>query len=94
MKCTNCGNENPEDARFCQTCGTALRGGSGPILTKEGRAWWYPIGVWAVLSAFFLFVDAAFTGAVTWSIWPIGFLGIFMVGFTLLRYADERSRRK
>ena len=24
MKCTNCGNDNPQDARFCGLCGTTL----------------------------------------------------------------------
>ena len=57
------------------------------------RAWWYPIGVWVILSAFFLFLDLASTHAVTWSIWPIGILGIFMVGFPLLHVIEERSYR-
>ncbi len=31
MKCTNCGVENVEDARFCKSCGTSL----GPEPSKE-----------------------------------------------------------
>jgi hypothetical protein len=58
------------------------------------RAWWYPIGVWVILSAFFLFLDlAAPPHTVTWSIWPIGILGIFMVGFPLLHLIEARSFR-
>lgn len=49
------------------------------------RAWWYPIGVWAILSAFFLFSDLLANGRVIWAYWPIGILGIFMIGFPLLR---------
>jgi hypothetical protein len=57
------------------------------------RAWWYPIGVWVILSAFFAFIDLASTRAVSWSIWPIGILGIFMVGFPLLHLLEERMSR-
>jgi pSer/pThr/pTyr-binding forkhead associated (FHA) protein len=27
--CTQCGHQNPDDARFCSKCGAALRGGGG-----------------------------------------------------------------
>ena len=57
------------------------------------RAWWYPIGVWVIFSAFFLFIDLAATRTVTWSVWPIGILGIFMVGFPVLRLLEEWSAR-
>ncbi len=57
------------------------------------RAWWYPIGVWVILSAFFAFLDLAATRTISWSIWPIGILGVFMVGFPLLHLAEERSSR-
>jgi hypothetical protein len=26
IKCKNCGNENNKDAKFCQNCGTNLKG--------------------------------------------------------------------
>lgn len=60
------------------------------------RAWWYPIGVWFLLSLFFLFLDLMTTRAVTWSYWPIGILGIFMVGLPLLQRLEEwaSSRRR
>lgn len=57
------------------------------------RAWWYPIGVWVILSAFFAFIDLAGTRTISWSIWPIGILGVFMVGFPLLHLLEERSSR-
>ncbi len=59
----------------------------------RARAWWYPIGVWVILAAFFLFVDVSTTGTVTWSVWPIGILGIFMLGFPLLHRLEEWSVR-
>ena len=55
------------------------------------HAWWYPIGVWVVLSAFFAFMDLMTSHTLTWSVWPIGILGIFMVGFPLLNLVEERS---
>ncbi len=55
------------------------------------HARWYPIGVWVILSAFFAFMDLVTTHTITWSVWPIGILGIFMVGFPLLNLVEERS---
>lgn len=64
-----------------------------PVMYPPSRrhAWWYPIGVWVILSAFFAFLDLVTTHTITWSIWPIGILGIFMVGFPLLNLVEERS---
>lgn len=59
----------------------------------QQRAWWYPIGVWAILAAFFLFVDLSTTGRVSWSVWPIGILGIFMLGFPLLHRLEMWASR-
>lgn len=58
---------------------------------SQHHAWWYPIGVWVILAAFFVFLDASLTHAITWSVWPIGILGIFMVGIPLLNLLEERS---
>ena len=55
------------------------------------HAWWYPIGVWVILAAFFAFIDLATTHSITWSVWPIGILGIFMVGIPLLNLLEERT---
>jgi serine/threonine protein kinase len=38
MKCQKCGNENPEDARFCQSCGTSLAVAADGDLTQVGTA--------------------------------------------------------
>ena len=57
--------------------------------------WWYPIGVWVILSAIFVFMDLATNPAhtISWSIWPIGILGIFLVGFPLLHLVEESAGR-
>jgi len=57
------------------------------------RAWWYPIGVWVILSAFFLFIDLLSAG-VDFAYFVIGILGIFMVGFPLLRRLEEWSAQR
>lgn len=57
------------------------------------RAWWYPIGVWVILAAFSVLVDLATSGRITWSPWPVGILGIFLVGFTLLHRLEAWSLR-
>ncbi len=54
------------------------------------RAWWYPIGVWVILSAFFVFLDLMTSGGIEWAYWPIGIIGIFMVGFPLLHLLEAR----
>ncbi len=61
---------------------------------SQHHAWWYPIGVWVILSAFFAFLDASLTHTITWSVWPIGILGIFMVGIPLLNLFEERTTRR
>lgn len=58
------------------------------------HAWWYPIGVWVILSGFFAFLDVVGTGRLTWSVYPIGVLGIFMVGFPLLNLLEGRAATK
>ncbi len=55
--------------------------------------WWYPIGVWVIFAGFFAFIDLTLNHTITWSIWPIGILGIFMVGFPLLHLVEERAGR-
>jgi len=58
------------------------------------HTWWYPIGVWVILSGFFAFIDVTATRTITWSVWPIGILGIFMVGIPLLNLLEEKSTRR
>ncbi len=64
-----------------------------PVVYAPARrhAWWFPIGVWAILSAFFLFADLMVTHAISWSIWPVGVTGIFLVGFPLLGRLEQWS---
>ena len=62
--------------------------------TAHRHAWWYPIGVWVLLAGFFAFVDLTTTHTITWSIWPIGILGIFMVGIPLLNLIEENAVRR
>ena len=36
MKCSPCGNDNPEDAQFCGLCGTSLGGHIAAVSTPQG----------------------------------------------------------
>lgn len=60
----------------------------------QRHAWWYPIGVWVILSAFFAFIDVTTTHTITWSVWPIGIFGIFMVGLPLLNLFESRVTQR
>ncbi len=59
----------------------------------QHHVWWYPIGVWVILAGFFAFIDLVATGRLTWSVYPIGIFGIFMVGFPLLHLVEDRAAR-
>ncbi len=107
MFCSRCGSRNDDDAKYCEKCGADLStmprppapaaptAPTAPVPVMyppaHQHAWWYPIGVWVVLAAFFAFLDTMTTHAITWSVWPIGILGIFMVGIPLLNVVEERS---
>ncbi|OGS47935.1 MAG: hypothetical protein A3K68_07685 [Euryarchaeota archaeon RBG_16_68_13] len=60
----------------------------------QPRAWWYPIGVWTILSAFFLFIDLVPDLVVQWAYWPVGITGIFLVGFPVLNLLERRASRR
>ncbi len=108
MYCPNCAAENDDDAKYCEKCGAALPVSRPAVesvasptrwervyIRSPRSAWWYPLGAWAILSAFFLFLDlVGRDGTVDWAYWPIGILGIFMVGFPLLNMLDARARRR
>ncbi len=70
--------------------------GSAPLVYPPFRhhAWWYPIGVWVILAGFFAFLDLTTTHTITWSVWPIGILGIFMVGLPLLNLLEEKTQSR
>lgn len=72
---------------------TAVRSAPLVFAPLRPRAWWYPIGVWVILSAFFLFLDVATDRGIDWSYWPIGILAIFMVGFPLLNLLEAWTTR-
>ena len=38
MFCTHCGHQNPDTARFCSGCGTALPGGAEPAAQAENTS--------------------------------------------------------
>ena len=70
--------------------------GPSPVVFPpvQPRAWWYPIGVWTILSAFFLFIDLVPDLVVQWAYWPVGITGIFLVGFPVLNLLERRASRR
>ncbi len=74
---------------------SAVPPGPPPVVyaPDHRHAWWYPIGVWVILAGFFAFIDLSTTHTITWSVWPIGLLGIFMVGIPLLNLLEDRTMR-
>jgi hypothetical protein len=53
MNCLDCGTVNPDDARFCGSCGHPIEGAKGPARQEEAKkdtSWdsffkWIGIGV-------------------------------------------------
>jgi hypothetical protein len=57
---------------------------------KGKKKWWYGIGVMGILCIFFLGMDLVQNQRITWSIWPVGAILFFGVGFSLLdRFGRE-----
>jgi len=55
MFCTSCGQQNPDGARFCSTCGAGLEagaaGGSAPVRKTSGGG--FPVWIIVILVLFF-----------------------------------------
>ncbi|MGQ0796769.1 MAG: zinc-ribbon domain-containing protein [Methanobacteriota archaeon] len=96
--CERCGADLPATSRppASPTATAGPASPSAPVVYRPARprAWWYPIGVWMLLGAFFLFVDLVSGGGVDWAYWPVGVIGIFLVGFPLLNLLEARMSRK
>jgi uncharacterized membrane protein YhaH (DUF805 family) len=52
--------------------------------SRGRKKWWYGIGVVVILCVFFIGMDVAQHGTITWSVWPVAAVLFFGVGFTLL----------
>jgi hypothetical protein len=58
--------------------------------TKGGKKWWYNIAMMVMLCAFFVGIDVYQNGRITWSVWPMGAILFFGIGFSLLnRFGRE-----
>jgi len=63
---------------------------SANVSRKGQKKWWYPIGVFGILCVFFLGMDYATSGSITWSVWPVAAILFFGIGFSLLnKYGRE-----
>src|SRR3972149_4732348 len=109
MICRTCATWNREDARFCKACGRTLddvpvagspRSMPGPHIPPppawRPRAWWHGIGVFAILAAFLVFVDASMDATVTWSYVAMLGLAFLTGGILILQFlasVEKRDRR-
>ncbi len=60
------------------------------------RAWWHGLGVFVILAAFFLVLDASATGRLTWSLVVVLSIAFIVGGVTILQFlasADRADRR-
>jgi drug/metabolite transporter (DMT)-like permease len=52
--------------------------------TRGAKKWWYQIAVFIMIGVFFVGIDVYQNGRITWSVWPVGAVLFFGVGFSLL----------
>ena len=56
------------------------------------RAWWHALGVFVILAAFFLVLDAGSTGRLTWSLVVVLSIAFIVGGVTVLQYLATPDR--
>ncbi len=56
------------------------------------RAWWHALGVFVILAAFFLLLDGAGTGRLTWSLVVVLSIAFIVGGVTVLQYLASPDR--
>lgn len=101
--CDACGTILPDLPSSTSSSAEPGREGPAPPRAREPlvvfpparpRAWWYPIGVWLLLSLFFVVVDLIPGDGIGWAYWPIGLSGIFLVGFPLLHLLEAWTAKR
>lgn len=88
--CTNCGEQNPDDAEFCKKCGAALRPGMSDRRARyereRGMCFGVPIGVqvWGILFGLIIVLWGAFEllglSFNFWAVVAIIFGAIILIG--------------
>ena len=68
MKCQRCGNYNPEDARFCEVCGTSLGAYTAGDSTSQGMVS-FPDAIRLGFQHYFDFRSKATLAEYWW--WPL-----------------------
>lgn len=69
MFCTQCGQRNPANARFCCACGAAMH--AAPRAVAHGPAYTYLVRWPATLMTWYFALIRGFYGLVVLIIWPI-----------------------
>ena len=72
MKCQACGNDNPEDARFCTGCGAALGAATARGIRRAIKIWLVGGLVGLVTGLSFNLVEDALTTDGMFDLWEFG----------------------
>ena len=92
MKCTACGNDNPEDARFCTGCGAALGAATARGIRRAIKIWLVGGLVGLVTGLSFNLVEDALTTDGMFDLWEFGVALVVPLLIAVLVALATRSR--
>ena len=92
MKCTACGNDNPEDARFCTGCGASLSVSTASGTRRAIKVWLVGGLVGLVTGLSFNLVEDALTTDGMFDLWEFGVALVVPLLIAVLVALATRSR--
>jgi hypothetical protein len=92
MKCTACGNDNPEDARFCTGCGASLSVSTASGTRRAIKVWLVGGLVGLVTGLSFNLVENALTTDGMFDLWEFGVALVVPLLIAVLVALATRSR--
>jgi hypothetical protein len=92
MKCQACGNDNPEDARFCTGCGAALGAATASGIRRAIKIWLVGGLVGLVTGLSFTLVEDALTTDGMFDLWEFGVALVVPLLIAVLVALATRSR--
>ena len=92
MKCTACGNDNPEDARFCTGCGASLSVSTASGTRRAIKVWLVGGLVGLVTGLSFNLVEDALTTDGMFDLWEFGVASVSPALIAALLALATRSK--
>ena len=92
MKCQACGNDNPEDARFCTGCGAALGAATASGIRRAIKIWLVGGLVGLATGLSFTLVEDALTSDLMFDLWELGVALVVPLLIAVLVALATRSR--